>query len=474
MSLREDVRDPSHLICLGTRLVVLTVTGNDDSAEGPSAAEPEGLLALYRYKEPSKTGNPLVSLPRLLLEVGTNTKVYRSEVDWCQIRLPDEEKFKISGVLLQEGRQHVDITARLEHSKDSSTLDLIMQQKLPSGLQKYIYKTNLKVVTHKSSLLEYSHTLGFCLNESLQQRQSLQQSLDETQQKLDHWKATAMRLSTDVWQKEKDRLVSNFVKLWNEKQKREKQQFQELQEELERTKKQLELKSSDPPRKRGRYLKLEDEGAPDDLGQASEPIPRDEVEALAAGRRLPAHQAPQILKVEDTISAADLVQKSKTYEKKKLAEKKAKARARAQKTATKNEIANKDDDLEDSPDGWGKPKARATKTTMDSNNETTTRGADLSSKKAKGAKKSRKAILASLSSSGSETEEDEILPSPSKKRARPLVSESKEQEAKHSSLKVAAYSPKISGPDSDDERLRAQIRSRIRNSKHALSSSDEE
>ena len=508
-----DNPDPSDWICLGTRLVVLlnnstnpasaknrpppsekTMDGGDED-DPPKARPlaPEGLLVLYQSKQTTNSKNP----PTLRIEVGTNQSVYRSQqpVDWSRVRLPespsvDSKASVFSNVLLllQDGGRdsHPDMTVRLEHSS-STLLELVIQQKLPSGLQKYIYKeTLLSSSSSSSGVLAFSHALGVAVNGSVQERRALTKQVEELQRSMNAWKATAQRLSTEVWQKEKDQLVHNFVRLWNEKQKREKKQFQELMEELEHTKKELDLlrttHSGDTTnKKRGRHLKLDDEvakGADDDLGGGREPIPLEEVAALAAGRK-PARgkraASSNILTAQDTISAATLLEQQKAYEKQKREEKKAKA-----KTVVITKKARDDIDRDNGSDEEGRGK-RETKATVKKNvtEETETVVAD----KPTARRNTRIIKPSSLSSSDSDTD-DIIESAPPKKRPRSL-----EEDA----LKTKKTSPVTAPPprtalaaskgndessveneNSEDERYRAQIRAQLSRMKHTLSSSDEE
>jgi ferritin len=424
-------------------------TESKDAQQRPPA--PEGLLVVYKCKETD--ADPL----QFLIEVGTNYHVYRTLVDWSQVRLPDDKRNMISDFLLRDGREHPDIAVRFEHSVDG--LELVIQQKLSSGLQKYIYRATLGSVQEKSRILEFSHTLGVAVNASLQQIELLKKDVDDRQQKLGFWKATATRLSIEVWQKEKDHLVHNFVRLWNEKQRREKKQFQELMEELERTKKELELRTGD--RKRGRHLKLDEDvanGAEDDLGGGHEPIPLDEVEALAAGRKMPAKKTLRILKADDTISAAALVEQEKAYEKRKLSKKKAKANA-----ALVNSASSGDGDF-DCDDGGGKPNSKAIEKAAANESE-------IGKVHPKDTRNPRISKLASLSSSESDTDDASNLKSPPTKRARP-VDEATKKKSLASIRRIDESS--VEKENSDDERLRAQIRAHTRKMKYTLSSSDED
>ena len=500
-----DIPDPSEWVCLGTRLVVLlnsnpaaairppndTNTANDDDVDQSRPLAPEGLLVLYQSKQ-TKSDDP----PLLRIEVGTNRNVFRSQqpVDWSRMRLSDspavETKVALFSnvlLLLQDDRDsYPDVTVRFEHSSTQShgVLELVMQQKLPSGLQKYIYKETLPSLSSSSSgILAFSYALGVAVNGSIRDRKAWTKQVEELQRSLNSWKGTAQRLSVEVWQKEKDQLVNNFVQLWNEKQKREKKQFQQLMEELEHTKKELELLQANnlgdgTSKKRGRHLKLDDEvahGADDDLGGGREPIPLEEVAALAAGRKPPRGKpvaSASILSAQDTISSATLLEQQKVYEKRKREEKKTKAKAKA--------IAKKTTDDSDrdngSDDGGGKPEAKAT-----GENVVTEQSVKGGADNPKARRNTRIAKPSSFSSSDSDTENDIDLV-PSKKRPRSL----EEDTIKTKASPVRAQPPRpsafskndeessVENENSEDERYRAQIRAQISKLKRTLSSSDEE
>jgi hypothetical protein len=454
--------DPSELICLGTRLVVLTTPKRpqgelyNNNSEAPKPSSPEGLLVLYQWKRPDCDAQP----QQIVMEVGTNHQVYRSDLDWSRVRWNAPNKYTISDVLLHDGRDHPDITVRFEHSCDSGGgggLELIMQQKLPSGLQKYIYKATLAPVhPEKSGILGFSHTLGVTVNDLVHQMESYKKDIADREQKLKYWKETATRLSTEVWQKEKDQLVHNFVKLWNERQRREKKQFRELQEELEHTKKELELRTSD--KKRGRHLKLDDDianGADDDLAGGHEPIPLDEVEALAAGRKLqPTKKVPIILKAEETISASALLEQEKAFERRKRAKMNAKTTGESGKGESTRETFGSTEAI-DGNDGGGLPTTKITK------------------------KAAATSGRYSLSSSASSTDDEaDLVQSPPNKRARPVptLTTSKELSAASTPRKEHGDASSLAqgNSDDDDERLRAQILANVRKMKYTLSSSDED
>lgn len=315
------------MICLGTRLVVL-ITPND-SNDGPTnrTLPVEGLLVVYEQLPGPLNGDS--KWPLLRIEVGTNNVVYRGEIDVSQVRLPEDQKSEVSKYLLYDAREHPDISVLFEHSSKDQSLELVIQQRLSTAkLKKFIYagtllpsfkKKDLKDATgdDKSSILQFCHTLGNAVNESRMQIKSLQQNVQSKQQSMDHWKDTALHLDKQVWQKEKDQLVHNFLKLWNERQARAKKQFKELQEELELTKAALAAKTNE--KKRGRALKVDETKAgEDDLAAPSEPIPLDQVAALAAAQKIPATtKAHAILEKGDTVSVATLMQQAEEYEKRK-------------------------------------------------------------------------------------------------------------------------------------------------------------
>jgi len=353
--------------------------------------------------------------------------------------LPDDQKSTISKYLLEDAREHPDITVRFKHSvvvddnNKEGSLELVIQQRLATAnLQKFVYtgtlqatrRTTTNTMSNKqsSSILQFCNTLGNAINESRRQIQSLQQDIRSKQQSIDHWKDTAQQLGTQVWQKEKDQLVHNFLKLWNERQARAKKQFQELQEELELTKAALTSKTNE--RKRGRALKLDEtEVGEDDLAAPSEPIPLDQVAALAAGRRLNSAKPsrPAILKQEETVSAATLMEQAKEYDKRKHLPPPSKEE-RGDSSDIDDGIAAKDDFKEE--------------------------------------------------------EEDEEKPAKKARRKAPPSKSSKQpQSSKKSAKKKASPSPASSpslgrdSPDSVEEALRAQIRARIQKD---ISFSDDE
>jgi len=376
----------------------------------------------------SSTTTTTTTIPILLrIEVGTNSHVYRSPtpIDWSRDRSgkkgqdDSQTSSSLSDLLLQDGREHADTTVRFLHSPARGSggigsreggLDLIIQQRLPSGLQKYLLQKPLTLVlptpssrpssSSSSCLLEFSHSLGQAVNQSLKDIQQRDRELEEKQHILNQWKGTAQRLSIQVWQKEKDQLIKNFVSLWNQKQQKEKEQYRQLYEELEHTKQELEVerkkKKSTIDRKpvgRSRSTKLgqvkeeeeDDEeaerevgddaeneemmvnGAEDDLEGGHEPIPLHEVAALAAGRRLVPSNTSTILTANDTISATSLLKQQQAYEQRKKAAKEKKSKAKAAKKVAGMDLSDSDTD-----DGRGASNGKAVQRTRVTVNERAT------------------------------------------------------------------------------------------------------
>jgi len=486
-------------ICLGTNLVVLTAAAGQD----PSKREhlpPEGLLAVFEKRSSSPpNGNQSEEWPRLQIEVGTNQNVYRGEMDVSQVRLPEDQKREISHYLLGDGQEHPTITVRFQHSKDGR-LELIIQQRLEKlGLQKTAYEGTLTTrapegsTNTKSSILQFCHKLGTAVNDSSKQIQSLEKDLRLKEEFLNQWKETAQALDKSVWQAEKDRLVNNFLKLWNERQARAKKQLQDLQAELDMTKAALSASKTGGKRK-GRSLKLDEEitNALDqaDLASPDEPVPMDQVEALAAGHRIPSSTATSrpILKSDETVSANTLKQQAEDYEKRKEATKK--------NQVTKKDVMEGGSDSETDDGGQvetpihqtAAAAAAAAAETQPANSNT------------KDTQAPRPKFSLDDSDSSDDDDDDEQKP-PAKKRVRTTKAPPKKKEPTQTSKGPSGSNRKATTPEtpsaptvrtrgdeppeleahSDDEDLRTQIRAQLqgggdskKNWSTTLSSSDED
>ncbi len=420
---------PSDTICLGSRLVILVTKSRQSETKKlrSLSAESEGLLVVYQKCIPT------LAETILRIEVGTNNCVFRGEIDLSQVKLTNGEKSNVSMYLLQDGREHPNITVRFEHSEENDeTLNLIIKEQVTHlGLQKFVYTGILSTSSvgsttkrEKSSLLQFYHDLGKAINDSHQKIQSLEQELHEKDQSLNSWKETAQSLDRQVWQKEKDRLVHNFLKLWNERQTRAKEQLQAMQTELDATKAAWAAKTVE--KRKGRTLKLDEAMANEadgDLAAQIEPIPLDEVSAFATGRKPLSRAGPSILKQEDTISVSTLMKQAKEYEKKK--------RARMPKASSEESGSDTEDEIQHK-EGNRNPAQKKLKR--------------------------KDSIDADIASKASKQECDKKSPDVSDK-AHPIA------EGKDGSPFLHM--------DSDDEALRSQIRAGIER-RLTLSSSDEE
>jgi hypothetical protein len=294
------------MACLGTRMVVLT-------CEEPDSDRPkEGLLAVYSYQGVSEEEEESSQSSDLEIRVGTSSSTFSGIILLDQVKLPD--KAQLSNYFLQDEREHPDISIRFQHDDDddSGNLKIVIQQRLAStGLRKFAYSGVLR--KSGSCILDFGQRLGQAVNQSRASIKILHQQLAQKQQAAEHWKDTAEKLDQQVWQKEKDQLLNNFLKLWNERQRRAKQELKELQDELDLTKAAMTTSKKRPRR----ALQLLDDDAQDDLAASKEPLPLDEVAALAAGHKTQPTRKTSILNPAETLSAATLKQQAKDYKKKK-------------------------------------------------------------------------------------------------------------------------------------------------------------
>eukprot|EP00934_Nitzschia_sp_Nitz4_P002600 Nitzschia sp. Nitz4//scaffold35_size145790//100785//101909//NITZ4_003042-RA/size145790-processed-gene-0.61-mRNA-1//1//CDS//3329549160//2590//frame0 len=290
------------MTCLGTKLVVLTA----DDRRLPS----EGILIVYD-KSPSQE-----EATKLQVQVCTNDSALELDVSLQDAKVSD--KSMIAKYLLDDRGEHQQISVKLNHEMDESTairrpaLRLVMQQKLPSGLLKHVYSGILTPITGSSPVLKCVHQLGQVVNTLRDKQHQLQLEVAEQSKNRQHWQETAGKLHNDVWQKEKDRLVSSFLAIWKEQQQRSKKEIQDLQGELAEAKATLQRTKGG---KRKALAPVEE--AADDLEASEEPIPLDDIAALASGKKTTqakTHRKP-VLKVEDTVSSRKLQQQAEEYTK---------------------------------------------------------------------------------------------------------------------------------------------------------------
>jgi hypothetical protein len=290
--------------CLGTRLVFLSPKLDSSGGSSPSN---EGLLIVFRDQK--DRNNVQVS-------VCNGTATYTGEVAMDQVKLSPEDRQQLAAYLLQDKSKHAAIEITFLYSQDEG-LELNIKQCLMSGLKKFAYSTVL-LETEKASVLQCLRTLGDSLNASIEKNDRRQEEMREVQQRLDDWKDTALKLDKDVWQLEKDQLLQNFLTLFNDAQTKAKEQLKELQEELDLSKRTNQHRGGTRA-----LAPLLD--TPDDLDEPNkEPIPLDEVAALAQGKQTITTRK-SILDPSDILCSSDLKQKTQQYKEQQQATKKSKA-----------------------------------------------------------------------------------------------------------------------------------------------------
>lgn len=336
--------------CLGTRAVVLAGGSpkegllvveeeeedddDDDDNDGHSAKNGE------EDDDEKKKKGPI----SVKIRIGTSNKIYKGTIKLSHVKLANKEN--LASYLLQDGREHPDIVISFQHDDQFAvgSLKVLIQQRLmSSGLMKTAFSGILKPETRASSsfrredeetsVLAFCQSLGQAVNDSQSEIERLKVHLKDTKKALSNWKDTAEKLDKEVWQREKDELLDNFLKLWNEQKARSKDRITQLEREVETLK--AEASSSGTSTKR-RALQLD---APDDLDQMTkEPISLDQVSALAEGRKVQNTVGRKpILDASNTVSIASLNQQQEEYRKRK-----------AQKTTKAKQKQTSNDDKDDS------------------------------------------------------------------------------------------------------------------------------
>ena len=307
---------------LGTRLVVLgpkldDSSGGNNNNNNNNNPSNTGLLMIFRDQKDSKN---------VQVSVCNGTATYTGEVVMDQVKLSPEDRQQLATYLLEDDSKHatIEITFSYYSQDDDDGLELNIKQCLASGLKKFVYSTVLLETEKKASVLQCLQTLGDSLNASIEKNDRHQEEMRNVQQRLDNWRDTALKLDKEVWQREKDQLLQNFLTLFNDTQTKAKEQLKELQEELD-----LFKRSSQHHGGGTQALLAPLIDAPDDLDEPNkEPIPLDEVAALAQGKQTITTRK-SILHHSDTLSSSDLKQKMQQYKEQQQATKRSKARKAA-------------------------------------------------------------------------------------------------------------------------------------------------
>jgi hypothetical protein len=317
--------DPSFLnmtkpTCLGTRMVVLSSKYDSTSSSSSGGGNPsnEGLLIVFRDDEKD------LNTTTLQVSICNGRTTYTGKVDTDQVKLSPEDRQQLATYLLQDGSKHATIEITFLYSQhdandandandhDSRRLELNIKQCLASGLKKFAYSTVCLKTTKQDSVLQCLHTLGDSLNASMEKNDRHQQEMRKVQQRLDDWKDTALKLDKDVWQHEKDQLLQNFLTLFNDAQTNAKQELDLLKRQTSQHRGGGGGTTAAPRA----VVPLLD--APDDLDEPNkEPIPLDQVAALAQGKQTTTTRRKTILDPSEILSSSDLQQKSKKYKEQK-------------------------------------------------------------------------------------------------------------------------------------------------------------
>jgi hypothetical protein len=285
--------------CLGTRVVAFKF-------EAGGNPNKEGLLIVSSDEKDPNT---------LQVSICNGRTTFTGEVVMDQVKLSPEDRQQLATYLLQDNSKHATIEITFLYCQDGG-LELNIKQCLASGLKKFAYSTVL-FETEKASVLQFLHTLGDSLNTSIDKNDQHQEEMRNVQQRLDDWKDTALKLDKDVWQHEKDQLLQNFLTLFNDAQTKAKEQLKELQEELDLFKRTSQHRGGTRA-----LAPLFD--APDDLDEpGKEPIPLDEVAALAQGKQTITTRK-SILDPSEILSSSHLKQTSQQYKEQQQADKKSK------------------------------------------------------------------------------------------------------------------------------------------------------
>jgi hypothetical protein len=305
---------PYHL--LGTRMVVLHRPDDDSSSDFPTEAQ----LAVHQQQQQQQdvvidntasSRTPSTAEKRsnhspLRVAICNGNSAFSIHISPSEVNLPADDKAKLSLYLLQDGSLHPTIIIRFQYNHDAS-IKLIIKRKLSeAGMMLHAYEGQLQKEGEEAEsppskgVLTFLKSLGDSFNDTTRQMEQSKVEHVRLTSSLKEWRDTAQKLSQDVWQAEKDQLLRNFQILLNEMRAKFHERIQTLEEALE-LEKLLQNNNWGKSHNRGRPDKnLMTRGAEDDLDEPNrEPIPMEQVTALAEGKKTQRPLRKSVLDMND-------------------------------------------------------------------------------------------------------------------------------------------------------------------------------